>query len=144
MNKEKVYKDIREFLYKFTHESALAYPEPKDYIDLADDMGFSKTSLRLDFPEGMYSKGNGLTRIIYDSGRESGEELSYKYMVSMGGKVEVVYTLNKGVVLDQEAEEIYQWVTDQIFLVYGKQQVVDALNLVSKIRREEPAKIKPE
>ena len=93
MNKEKVYKDIREFLYKFTHESALAYPEPKDYIDLADDMGFSKTSLRLDFPEGMYSKGNGLTRIIYDSGRESGEELSYKYMVSMGGKVEVVYTL---------------------------------------------------
>ena len=84
----------------------------------------------------MYSKGNGLTRIIYDSGREPGEELSYKYMVSMGGKVEVVYTLNKGVVLDQEAEEIYQWVTDQIFLVYGKQQVVDALNLVSKIRRE--------
>ena len=93
----------------------------------------------------MYSKGNGLTRIIYDSGRESGEELSYKYMVSMGGKVEVVYTLNKGVVLDQEAEEIYQWVTDQIFLVYGKQQVVDALNLVSKIRRKKvPAKIKPE
>ena len=85
----------------------------------------------------MYSKGNGLTRIIYDSGRESGEELSYKYTVSMGGKVEVVYALNKGVVLDQEAEEIYQWVTDQIFLVYGKQQVVDALNLVSKIRREE-------
>ena len=28
MNKEKVYKDIREFLYKFTHESALASPEP--------------------------------------------------------------------------------------------------------------------
>ena len=55
----------------------------------------------------------------------------------MGGKVEVVYSLNKGVVLDQEAEEIYQWVTDQIFLVYGKQQVVDALNLVSKIRRED-------
>ena len=44
MNKDKVYKDIREFLYKFTHESALVYPEPKDYIDLAEDMGFSKTS----------------------------------------------------------------------------------------------------
>ena len=43
------------YSYKFTHESALAYPEPKDYIDVADDMGFSKTSLRLDFPEGMYS-----------------------------------------------------------------------------------------
>ena len=136
MDKEKVYKDISSFLYKYTHDSALSYPEPKDYIALAEDMEFSRSSLRLDFPEGMYSKGNGLTRIIYDSGREAGEELSYEYTVSMGGKVEVVYALNKGVVLDQEAKEIYQWVTDQIFLVYGKQQVVDALNLVSKIKRE--------
>ena len=135
MNKDKVYKDIREFLYKYTHESALSYPEPDDYIALAEDMGFSRTSLRLDFPNGMYSKGNGLTRIIYDSGREAGEELSYEYTVSMGGKVEVVYLLNKGVQLDQEEKEIFQWVTDQIFLVYGKQQVVDALNLVSKIKR---------
>ena len=48
MDKERVYKDIREFLYKYTHEAALAYPEPKDYIDLANDMGFSKSSLRLE------------------------------------------------------------------------------------------------
>ena len=84
----------------------------------------------------MYTKGNGLTRVIYDSGREAGEELKFEYKVSMGGKVEVVYSLNKGVELDQETKQIYQWITDQIFLVYGKQQVVDALNLVSKIRRE--------
>ncbi len=135
MNKDKVFKDIRDFLYKYTHEAALSYPEPDDYIALAEDMGFSRTSLRLDFPNGMYSKGNGLTRIIYDSGREAGEELSYEYTVSMGGKVEVVYLLNKGVQLDQEEKEIFQWVTDQIFLVYGKHQVVDALNLVSKIKR---------
>lgn len=135
MDKEKVYKDIREFLYKYTHDAALSYPEPDDYIALAADMEFSKTCLRLDFPEGMYSMGNGLTRVIYDSGREEGEELSYEYTVSMGGKVEVVYFLNKGVTIDEDAREIYQWVTDQIFLVYGKQQVVDALNLVSKIKR---------
>ncbi len=137
MNKGKVYKDIRRFLYKYTHEAALIYPEPSDYIDLAKDMGFRKTSLRLDFPEGMYSRGNGMTRIIYDSGRPAGQELSYEYTVSMGGKVEVVYSLNEGVELSEDEKEIYQWVTDQIFLVYGKQQVVDALNLVSKIRREE-------
>jgi hypothetical protein len=137
MNKGKVYKDIRSFLYKYTHEAALIYPEPSDYIDLAKDMEFSKTSLRLDFPEGMYSRGNGMTRVIYDSGRPSGQELSYEYTVSMGGKVEVVYSLNEGVQLSEDEKEIYQWVTDQIFLVYGKQQVVDALNLVSKIRREE-------
>ncbi len=139
MNKEKVYRDIREFLYKYTHEAALSYPEPDDYAALAVDMGFSKTSLRLDFPEGMYSRGNGLTRVIYDSGREAGEELSYEYTVSMGGKVEVVYALNKGGSLDEEEKAIYQWVTDQIFLVYGKQQVVDALNLVSKIKRDQNA-----
>ena len=137
MNKGKVYKDIRSFLYKYTHEAALIYPEPSDYIDLAKDMGFSKTSLRLDFPEGMYSRGNGMTRVIYDSGRPDGQELSYEYTVSMGGKVEVVYSLNEGVELSEDEKEIYQWVTDQIFLVYGKQQVVDALNLVSKIRRED-------
>ena len=135
MDKEKVYKDIREFLFKYTHEASLSYPEPNDYIALAEDMGFSRSSLRLDFPQGMYSKGNGMTTIIYDSGREAGEELSYQYMVSMGGKVEVVYALNKGVTLGTEEQEIFQWVTDQIFLVYGKQQVVDALNLVSKIKR---------
>ena len=136
MDREKVYKDIREFLYKYTHEASLAYPEPDDYIALAEDMEFSRSSLRLDFPEGMYSKGNGMTRVIYDSGREAGEELSSEYTVAMGGKVEVVYALNKGVELSEEEKVIYQWVTDQIFLVYGKQQVVDALNLVSKIRRE--------
>ena len=32
---------------------------------------------------------------------------------------------------------MYQWICDQIFLVYGKQQVVDVLNLVSKVRRDE-------
>ena len=136
MTKEKVYKDISNFLYKYTHDAALSYPEPNDYIALAEDMEFSKSSLKIDFPSGMYTKGNGLTRVIYDSGREAGEELKFEYKVSMGGKVEVVYSLNKGVELDQEAKQIYQWITDQIFLVYGKQQVVDALNLVSKIRRE--------
>ncbi len=137
MDKERVYKDIRDFLYKYTHEASLTYPEPEDYVALAEDMGFSSSSLKLDFPEGMYSRGNGLTRIIYDSGREKGEELSYEYTVAMNGKVKVVYVLNKGVTLDEEERAVYQWVTDQIFLVYGKQQVIDALNLVSKIKREQ-------
>ena len=53
----------------------------------------------------------------------------------MGGKVEVAYCLEKDVILSAEEKDLYQWVCDQIFLVYGKQQVVDALNLISKVRK---------
>ena len=135
MNKEQVYKDISEFIYKYTHEAALTYPIPDDYVEMATDMGFAKVSLRLDFPEEMHSKINKMNRIIYDSGHESGAEIAFEYTVGMGGKVEVVYYLEKDVVLTDEEKHLYQWVCDQIFLVYGKQQVVDALNLVSKIRK---------
>ena len=53
----------------------------------------------------------------------------------MGGIVEVVYYLDREMKLSEEDRSLYQWVCDQIFLVYGKQQVVDALNLVSKVSR---------
>lgn len=135
IDKEKVYRDISAFIYKYTHDSALTYPKPEDYVQLSEDMGFAKTSLRLDFPKGMFANANNITRIIYDSGREPGEEITFRYTVAMGGTVEVVYFLNREMKLSEENLHLYQWVCDQIFLVYGKQQVVDALNLVSKVSR---------
>ena len=135
IDKEKVYRDISAFIYKYTHDSALTYPKPEDYVQLSEDMGFAKTSLRLDFPKGMFASANNITRIIYDSGREPGEEITFRYTVAMGGSVEVVYFLNREMKLSEEDLHLYQWVCDQIFLVYGKQQVVDALNLVSKVSR---------
>ena len=135
IDKEKVYRDISAFIYKYTHDSALTYPKPEDYVQLSEDMGFAKTSLRLDFPKGMFASANNITRIIYDSGREPGEEITFRYTVAMGGTVEVVYFLNREMKLSEENLHLYQWVCDQIFLVYGKQQVVDALNLVSKVSR---------
>ena len=135
IDKEKVYKDIREFIYKYTHEAALTYPVPDDYISLAKNMKFVKTVLRLDFPQGMQIKSGKISRIIYDSGQEAGEEIAFEYTVGMGGKVEVAYCLEKDVILSAEEKDLYQWVCDQIFLVYGKQQVVDALNLISKVRK---------
>lgn len=135
VDKEKVYRDISAFIYKYTHDSALTYPKPEDYVQLSEDMGFAKTSLRLDFPKGMFASANNITRIIYDSGREPGEEITFRYTVAMGGIVEVVYFLNREMKLSEEDLHLYQWVCDQIFLVYGKQQVVDALNLVSKVSR---------
>ena len=135
IDKEKVYRDISAFIYKYTHDSALTYPKPEDYVQLSEDMGFAKTSLRLDFPKGMFASANNITRIIYDSGREPGEEITFRYTVAMGGTVEVVYFLNREMKLSEEELHLYQWVCDQIFLVYGKQQVVDALNLVSKVSR---------
>ena len=135
IDKEKVYRDISAFIYKYTHDSALTYPKPEDYVQLSEDMGFAKTSLRLDFPKGMFASANNITRIIYDSGREPGEEITFRYTVAMGGTVEVVYFLNREMKLSEEDLHLYQWVCDQIFLVYGKQQVVDALNLVSKVSR---------
>ena len=135
IDKEKVYRDISAFIYKYTHDSALTYPKPEDYVQLSEDMGFAKTSLRLDFPKEMFASANNITRIIYDSGREPGEEITFRYTVAMGGTVEVVYFLNREMKLSEENLHLYQWVCDQIFLVYGKQQVVDALNLVSKVSR---------
>ena len=38
IKKEKVYEDIRKFLYKYTHEAALTYPSSEDYVDMAKDM----------------------------------------------------------------------------------------------------------
>ena len=98
-------------------------------------MGFAKISIRLDFPEGMFASANNINRIVYDSGREQGEEITFRYTVAMGGIVEVVYYLDRETELTEEDRSLYQWVCDQIFLVYGKQQVVDALNLVSKVSR---------
>ena len=137
IDREKVYRDISAFIYKYTHDSALTYPMPEDYVQLSEDMGFAKISLRLDFPEGMFAAANNITRIIYDSGREPGEEIPFRYAVAMGGIVEVVYYLDRETELTEEDRSLYQWVCDQIFLVYGKQQVVDALNLVSKVNRHE-------
>lgn len=135
MDKNKVYKDISKFIYKYTHDAALTYPIPSDYAELAMDMGFAKNSLRMEFPEGSHmGPGRPIVRDIYDSGRNCGKELSYSYNVGMGGQVEVVYYLNEGVELNEEELEIYQWVCDQIFLVYGKQQVIDALNLMTKVK----------
>ena len=135
IEREKVYKDIRAFIYKYTHDSALTYPAPEDYAELAEHMGFVRTSLRLEFPEGMMARANNMTRLIYDSGGEPGKSISFCYTVAMGGRVEVMYSLKKGLELNTEEEELYQWVCDQIFLVYGKQQVVDALNLLSKVKK---------
>ena len=143
IDREKVYTDISAFIYKYTHDSALTYPKPEDYVQLSEDMGFSKTSLRLDFPEGMFATANNINRIIYDSGRELGEEITFRYTVAMGGIVEVVYYLDRETKLSEEDRQLYQWVCDQIFLVYGKQQVVDALNLVSKVSLPEGAAPQP-
>ena len=52
LDKEKVYKDISSFIYKYTHDSALTYPLPEDYVELSKDMHFSKNILRITFPEG--------------------------------------------------------------------------------------------
>ena len=133
--KENVYDDVRKFIYKYTHEAALTYPVPQDYVQLAADMHYAKTVLRIKFPEQHYMKpGQMMERVIYDSGNEIGDELCYNYTVSMGGLVDVVYYVEKDFVLEDDDREVYQWVCDQIFLVYGKQQVVDVLNLVSKVR----------
>lgn len=138
LNKEKVYKDISDFIYKYTHDSALTYPLPEDYVELSKDMHFSKNILRITFPEGEHVRGGQtIERVIYDSGRPMGLERAYNYKVSLGGDIEVVYYLDEGFEPDEEEEELYQWICDQIFLVYGKQQVVDVLNLVSKVRRDE-------
>ena len=135
IDREKVYTDISAFIYKYTHDAALTYPKPEDFVRLSEDMCFAKTSLRLDFPEGMFANANNITRIIYDSGRDAGDEIAFRYAVAMGGIVEVVYYLDRETKLLEEDKSLYQWVCDQIFLVYGKQQVVDALNLVSKVSR---------
>ena len=46
----------------------------------------------------------------------------------------MVYYIEEGFELDEDDRILYQWICDQIFLVYGKQQVVDVLNLMSKVR----------
>ncbi|MCR5147575.1 MAG: hypothetical protein K6C35_01275 [Eubacterium sp.] len=144
LDKDKICRDTMKFIYKYTHESALRYPLPDDYIEMAEDMKFSEISLRIEFPVGEHPQGGKrIVRKIYGSGRPAGEELSFKYKVSLGGNVEVVYSLNKGVELDSEDMELYQWICDQIFLVYGKQQVVDALNLMSKVNVNRPAGSRP-
>lgn len=136
LNRDEVFEDIRKFIYKYTHEAALTYPVSEDYVKMAADMHYAKTILRIKFPEQHHMRpGQTMERIIYDSGKECGEEMSYNYIVSMGGEVDVVYYLEKDFELDEEDRQIYQWICDQIFLVYGKQQVVDVLNLVSKVRQ---------
>lgn len=138
IDKEKVYSDISRFIFKYTHSAALTYPVPDDYVRLSRDMHFAKNMLRITFPEGEHVRGGQtIERVIYDSGRPLGTEKAYNYKVSLGGDIEVVYYLDEGFEPDFEEERIYQWVCDQIFLVYGKQQVVDVLNLVSKVRRQE-------
>jgi hypothetical protein len=137
LDKEKVYIDISRFIYKYTHESALTYPVPEDYIELSEDMNFAKNILRITFPEGEHVRaGQTMERVIYDSGRPLGAERAYNYKVSLGGDIEVVYYLDEDFQPDEEEEKLYQWICDQVFLVYGKQQVVDVLNLVSKVRRD--------
>jgi len=136
MDKEKVYEDISKFIYKYTHEAALTYPTPEDFVDLAADMGFSRNGLRMVFPNGN-GPGKKIVRDIYVSGRPYETELSYSYNVGMGGHVEVFYYLDKGVDLSEEELSLFQWVCDQIFLVYGKQQVIDALNLMTKVRSKD-------
>lgn len=137
LNKEKVYDDISRFIFKYTHDAALTYPIPEDYIDMSDDMHFAKNVLRITFPEGEHPRGGqSIERVIYDSGRTSSVEKSYNYKVSLGGDIEVVYYLDEGFEPDAEDEALYQWVCDQIFLVYSKQQIIDVLNLVSKVNRD--------
>ena len=131
----KICDEVRRFIYKYTHEAALTYPVSDDYIKMAEYMHYSKTILRIKFPEHHYMRpGQTMERMIYDSGNPCGEELVYNYTVSMGGEVDVVYYLEEGFELDVDDRELYQWICDQIFLVYGKQQVVDVLNLMSKVR----------
>ena len=131
----KICDEVRRFIYKYTHEAALTYPVSDDYIKMAEYMHYSKTILRIKFPEHHYMRpGQTMERMIYDSGHPCGEELVYNYTVSMGSEVDVVYYLEEGFELDVDDRELYQWICDQIFLVYGKQQVVDVLNLMSKVR----------
>ena len=141
LNKKRVYEDVSAFIYKYTHEAALSYPVPEDYIRMSKDMHFAKNVLRITFPEGEHPRGGQtMERVIYDSGRPTGEERAYNYKVSLGGDIEVVYYLDVDFELTEDEEWLYQWVCDQIFLVYGKQQVVDVLNLVSKVRKDERRK----
>lgn len=131
----KICDEVRRFIYKYTHEAALTYPVSDDYIKMAEYMHYSKTILRIKFPEHHYMRpGQTMERMIYDSGNPCGEEMVYNYQVSMGGEVDVVYYLEEGFELDDDDKELFQWICDQIFLVYGKQQVVDVLNLMSKVR----------
>ena len=131
----KICDEVRKFIYKYTHEAALTYPISDDYIKMAEYMYYSKTILRIKFPEHHYMRpGQTMERMIYDSGNPCGEEMVYNYQVSMGGEVDVVYYLEEGFELDDDDKELFQWICDQIFLVYGKQQVVDVLNLMSKVR----------
>ena len=135
IDKEKVYEDIRRFIYKYTHEAALTYPVSDDYMDLARDMRYSKTILRIKFPENHHIRpGQTMERVIFESDKPIGEEIGYNYVVSMGGEVDVVYYVEEGIELTEDERNLYQWICDQIFLVYGKQQVVDVLNLVSKVK----------
>ena len=135
LDKDKIFDEVRKFIYKYTHEAALTYPVPDDYIKLSEYMHYAKTILRIKFPEHHYLRpGQTMERIIYDSGHPCGKELVYNYQVSLGGEVDVVYYVEQDFELDEEDMETYQWICDQIFLVYGKQQVVDVLNLMSKVR----------
>lgn len=132
--KEKVYSDVTGFIYKYTHDMALQYPVPDDYVSMSEDMKFSRISLRVEFPVGEhYQGGKKIDRMIYASGKPVGKEISFKYKVSLDGDVEVVYFLDEGYEPDLEDLELYQWVCDQIFLVYGKQPVLDALNIMAKV-----------
>ena len=91
LDKEKVYNDISDFIYKYTHDSALTYPLPEDYVELSKDMHFAKNILRITFPEGEHVRGGQtIERVIYDSGRPMGNERAYNYKVSLGGDIEVV------------------------------------------------------
>ena len=138
LDKEKIFNDVSKFIYKYTHDEALKYPIPEDYIEMSRDMRFAKNILRITFPEGEHVRGGQtIERVIYDSGRPLGIEKAYNYKVSLGGDIEVVYYLDLGFQPDLSEQWLYQWVCDQIFLVYGKQQVVDVLNLVSKVKRHE-------
>ena len=57
--RDKVYDDIRRFLYKYTHEAALTYPVPEDYIEMSEDMHYAKIILRIKFPEHHHPDPNG-------------------------------------------------------------------------------------
>ena len=136
LDREKIYEDARKFIYKYTHEAALTYPIPEDYVSMSQDMHYAKIILRIKFPEQHHIRpGQTMERVIYDSENPCGEEICYNYIVSLGGEVDVVYYIEEGFELDQDDRNLYQWICDQIFLVYGKQQVVDVLNLVSKVRQ---------
>ena len=77
LDKEKICKDTMSFIYKYTHESALRYPVPEDYVEMAEDMKFSGVSLRIEFPVGEHPQGGKkIVRQIYESGRKAGEDQS--------------------------------------------------------------------